>query len=130
MANIYPTNKCFDDALDFISLILQEKSEEREALRHELFLVHAICKMPDGRRYSHAWVEDCKTKTCIFKGILENEASYFARDIKQYYEHIMPLEWTKYTVMQASEQNELHGTFGPWEPRYQALCRDFKMVIK
>jgi hypothetical protein len=124
MADLFPTHECFNDAFELINEIILNNPLDKDDLKHELILVHAICKMPEGRFYAHAWVEDKKKNTCMFKGILEGEADYFAADIKEYYEHIMPQEIVKYSVMEAIEQNIKSGNLGPWKSHIKALCRN------
>lgn len=118
---IYPTGKCFDDALDLISQLLQG-AETPEALAERLVLVHGICLAPDGHPFAHAWVED--EDRCLFRGILAGEAHYFAAPHAAYYADARVQEVTRYTVREAWAANRRHGTYGPWLPRYQALCRE------
>jgi hypothetical protein len=123
--DLHPTHSCFDDAFELIEQLIIKNQQHRDELKNELVLVHAICKMPDGKLYAHAWVEDAKKDTCLFRGIMEGQSDYYMADRKEYYEHIMPKEITKYTVLAAIEYNKKFGTLGPWKSVYKALCRNF-----
>jgi len=122
--DILPTNTCFDDALDFITEVISANIDIKDELLKSLILVHAVCIHPDGYPYAHAWVED--RGKCIFKGIFNGKADYFAADQKEYYKDTKVIEVTKYTIMQAAALNAKHNTFGPWKPDYLALCSDKK----
>lgn len=119
--DIHPTNHCFDDALDFLELVIKNK----QALDvNTLLVVHSICLMPDGTPYAHAWVEDTKADSCIFKGILKGEAMYLAAERKEFYETFKVQETTKYTVKQALFENRLSNNYGPWEEKYLKLTKN------
>lgn len=116
---IMPTGHCFDDALDLICQLLQG-AETPEALADRLMLVHGICLAPDGHPYAHAWVED--EDRCLFRGVLAGEAHSFAAHHAEYYAEARVQEVTRYSVRDAWAANRRHGTYGPWVPRYKALC--------
>ncbi len=116
---IYPTGHCFDDALDLIAALLQ-LAETPEVLADRLVLVHGICLAPDGKPCAHAWVED--GDRCLFSGMLGGEQHVFAARHEAYYADLRVQEVTRYSVREAWAANRRHGTYGPWVPRYQALC--------
>lgn len=62
---IHPTHTCFDDALELIELLVKEHPELKEDIGENMLIVHAICLMPDGSPYAHAWVEDKKDGICM-----------------------------------------------------------------
>lgn len=120
---IYPTHKCFDDALGLL--------EELAKMRHPaiqdgtLILVHGICTHPeDGSLYAHAWVEDRQHGYGIWKGILQGKAEYFAADLKEFRDSLGITEQTEYTPLQAVAENHRTGTYGPWIEKYLSLCRN------
>lgn len=115
---IFPTNTCFDDALDLIDKVAAEKPEEL----HRLRLVHAICVAPDGYPFSHAWVED--GESVIFTGLFNGERGHFEADRAGYYEYFQVRETTSYSPAQAAWHNLRTGMYGPWEKKYQDLCKD------
>jgi hypothetical protein len=117
---ISPTHTCFDDALDFIVAVLQPHPAARQALAQELCLVHGICRAPDGQPYAHAWVEH--QGRCIFRGLLEGNAGYFAARQEAYYAELRVEEVTRYSVPEALAANRHTNTYGPWVPKYLALC--------
>jgi hypothetical protein len=129
MSDIYPTQHCFDDAVDFIEAIIKSKQAFDECF---LLIVHSICLMPDGTPYAHAWVEDPSTDTCIFKGIFKREEIYLQADRKEFYAEYKVQETTKYTVKQACIENMRTGIFGPWEEKYLVLTKNGsnKMIMR
>ena len=119
---VYPTHKCFDDALDFIAERLKAASlAELLDDVEKLLLVHAICCAPDGTPYSHAWVED--GNFCIDRGIFNNEYTYFAVEKEEFYLAKCVQECTKYSLKEACELNMRHNSYGPWEERYKILLK-------
>jgi hypothetical protein len=119
--HIYPTHECFNDALDFISDVLIQNPDDREALVEELLLVHGICLAPDGQPYAHAWVQD--GDRCIFCGILDGTRGYFAASRDEYYAEMRVQDVTRYPVHEALRHNRRTRHYGPWLPKYRALCR-------
>lgn len=120
-----PTHTCFDDALDLIVDIVKENP--RLGPSDELQLVHAICKAPTGELFAHAWVE--YKEMCIFAGILNGIKTYFQAAKDEYYLNFAVGEHTKYAVKDAILMNWKHGTYGPWEEKYERLCGDKKQVF-
>lgn len=123
---IYPTHKCFDDALDF----LEELARQKNPALYRMRLVHGICLHPDdGHEYAHAWVE--QDGTCvIFSGILNGKFGYFAASIEEYYPDAKVQETTKYTPFEAWRENHRTNHYGPWIEKYQRLCRTPNMEAK
>jgi hypothetical protein len=120
--SIFPTKHCFDDALEFVVAVLQANPAEVPALRRSLKVVHGICTAPDGHPYAHAWAEDDQTGLCYFRGIVRGELWYFGTPKDQYYAEVRVQERTRYSVRSAADHNKRHGTYGPWLPKYLALC--------
>lgn len=120
--DLYPTHSCFDDAFEFINdaIMLSQEPLRTEHI-NSLILVHGICLLSNGAPYAHAWVE--RSGQCIFKGILEGEASYFAGEQKEFYDEHKVQETTKYTVIEAAKENKRTGHLGPWVQRYRELCK-------
>jgi hypothetical protein len=118
---LYPTFSCFDDAMHFIEYVWKNYPS-----LDEIFVVHAIGKAHDEgeTRYSHGWVEDHNVGVCIYAGYLKGVKVYMCSPIEEYYSKFKFIETTKYTPKQAITLNLKHGTFGPWEPKYVALCND------
>lgn len=120
---IYPTHTCFDDAIEFIELLIKENPDLKEDIKANILIVHSICLMPDGRPYAHAWVEDKKDDTSIFRGIIDGEATYLIAPRTEYYERFRVQETTKYTLYQALEENRKSNTYGPWKEKYRKLTK-------
>jgi hypothetical protein len=59
---LFPTFKCFDDAMEFIDHIARNCKDIAE----RIYLVHAICVTEEGEEYAHAWVEDMEQDVAIF----------------------------------------------------------------
>ena len=120
---VHPTRTCFDDAMDFMELhykTLAQLCDER------YIIVHAICLMPDGRPYAHAWVEDNKKGECIFGGIINGQKVYLFAEKADYYECQQVQDTTKYTIKQAMMENLLSYSYGPWEQKYLSLTSNFQ----
>lgn len=127
MTHILPTHTCFDDALDMLQEAI--KANPGSAKSGELKLVHAICLMPDGQEYAHAWVES-NGKHCWFMGMMGNRRHQFVATIEDYYAELRVKETTKYTPEDAWHENDTHVTYGPWNKEYLALCKDRQHVLR
>ena len=128
---IHPTHTCFDDAVEFIEELIKEHPDKLEDIKTSLLLVHGICLLPNGQRYAHGWVEDNKTDSCYFKGIVESECVFLQADRPGFYENFKVQETTKYTLWQVHLENMLSGTFGPWDKKYLALTgKDRKIYLQ
>lgn len=115
-----PTHTCFDDALEFMEDLARNYPA---ALAFEGYkLIHAICLMPDGERYAHAWVEDNAGRAHFF-GMIGGEKKRIVKDAKWYRLELRVQEFREYNVHQAWAENKKHGTYGPWVEKYKELCR-------
>jgi hypothetical protein len=120
---IYPTNTCFDDALDLIASIL--KAHPHAAYTDEFVLVHAICVHPDdGHDFSHAWVEDNPRGRVLAMGIYKGERIMVIEERPKFYAELKPKDVTKYTPREAWQENKRTMHYGPWKEQYLKLCRD------
>lgn len=123
---ILPTHSCFDDALDYLSW--RVKRDKR--CIHTLFLVHAICLAPEGRKkdtpFAHAWVEEEVEGLWVAwqDGFLRGQRITYSCDRDALVASLRVQEFTRYTVKQAAEENRRTGRYGPWLPQYEALCGD------
>ena len=84
-------------------------------------LVHGICINVDGKRYSHAWVEDLTH--CWDRGIIDGRKVYYSMSKQRYYRERVVVDTTKYTIPEVADQNEKHGTYGPWLQKYLDLVK-------
>src|SRR5215831_16887173 len=116
--NIFPTHKCFDDALDYLVIVARNNPAEL----HTLTVVHGLGTATSGpyqgESYAHAWLE--QDDRCIEAGILDSKRIWYMVDKREYYEARQITETTKYTVTEALRANRESGHFGPWVERYQA----------
>jgi hypothetical protein len=93
--HIYPTGKCFDDALVLLVELLAEHPEAEPDLR----LVHGVLAEPE--EHSHAWVEDVSTATVLFTGIYKGIRRHFQASMAEYYVEMAVRETYRYTYSQA-----------------------------
>lgn len=131
---LFPTGQCFDNALDFIGMMVGD--DPTEIAQSPLVLVHAIVRYPEdlaqilpqfrhrvGERYAHGWVEDGDLFVWD-AGLLEDGTfTWYCADKEEYYREMRVEKTTKYTVAEAYAMNLKHWNFGPWEPEYRELCR-------
>lgn len=124
LPKLRPTGTCFDDALDFVSTMINGSHESaKEAWSKVLTIVHGICTAPLDEPYAHAWVEIYDT---VWQGgiVVANGQRVFYPTLRtEFYAERRVTQTTRYTVQEADRLNELHDNFGPWEERYRALCR-------
>lgn len=116
-----PTHTCFDDALDFVGRCLKVN----RARGLEMIIVHGILLSPAGptrdEPFAHAWVEyNGEVWQDAFLG--DQRVSY-AVARAEFEKTFRPQKETRYTVAEASRENERSGHYGPWLPEYEALCR-------
>ena len=127
---IYPTHRCFDNAIEFC----EEMAREHPVEALQLQVVHGIVLVPDeqptdghdarpGDRSVHAWVETPDGHVWD-AGLLDGQLIRFKVQREEYYAHYRVQETTHYTLEQVLEANRASGHYGPWRPEYQALCRD------
>jgi hypothetical protein len=121
--HIYPTGTCFEDiSQHFIRSCLSDKS----LLIRDFYMVHGICLMLDGARYSHAWIED--RNEAIFSGRLDAKLQYFKEPIYQFNLRFRVQERTRYTFMEAMKTARTHRDAPPpWEDKYRRLCKGYKL---
>jgi hypothetical protein len=122
---ILPTHTCFDDAIEYLSWRIQMRASDAS----RLFLVHAICLVPQGPRtgepFAHAWVEEEMPGVPVVAwqdGFLQGKHvtySMLAEELRAAF-HVQ--ESTRYTPAEAHAENQRTMTFGPWLDRYQSLC--------
>lgn len=122
---IYPTEKCFDDAIDFLDTIMRANIHQPEIAEH-FRLVHGILATEDEEEYSHAWVEFRTDGTIIviYSGIYEGEHCYFTMPRKEYYFYFRVRDITLYTIAEMLEENRKYENYGPWITRYRELCKN------
>jgi len=127
---IYPTHKCFDNAMEFCE---RRARAFHPSIETTLRLVHGIILIPDqpdgltdaraGERAVHAWVED--GDLVWDAGLMEDGTPIeFAVQKAEYYAHYRVQETTVYTMWDVLEHNRASGHYGPWRPEYRALCRN------
>jgi len=126
MNSLYPTHSCFNDAMELVDYTAKHEPEVLPNWK----IVHAICEMPDGTRYAHAWVEDYNLKVAVFAGILNGEKIYVLAKITDYEQHLKVIESSKYTIHQAMMNNVTSGNFGPWEKKYQDLSGHTNKLVQ
>jgi hypothetical protein len=125
---IFPTHRCFDNAVEFCDRRARARHPSVETLR----LVHGIILVPRDQptgltdaepdmRSVHAWVED--GDLVWDAGLLDGVQIEFAVQKAEYYAHYRVQETTVYTMRELLEHNRASGHYGPWRPEYRALCR-------
>ena len=119
---IYPTNTCFDDALDLIGDIITVHPRRRGTL----FLVHALCK-PEKEIFAHAWVEE--GEEAYWFGILNKQRMLFGSPRKKYRTGLGAFDITRYSVKHAAQENNRTNHYGPWIDRYQKYCKERGRII-
>lgn len=123
---IYPTGKCFDDALEFFGECVKQPGEE-----HRFRLAHGICLMPDeqpnaGQPFAHAWVvEFARNGVLVWSfGIWKGFRIRYSAERGEMYAHLRPQAVTYYTAEEAWNENRRTGHYGPWRAEYLALVRN------
>jgi hypothetical protein len=116
---IYPTHHCFDDALDYIDVLV--KQDDSVLKSSDYYVVHGMCRMPDGRPYVHAWVEH--GDEAIGCGLVEGQKVYYVSSRSDFYKHFGTTEMNKYTIIEAARHNIRTGNYGPWEQHYKDSIR-------
>jgi hypothetical protein len=119
VGTIYPTHKCFDDALDVVARWAREHVE-----LSTVTVVHAICLAPEGPEagtpFAHAWVE--RDGRVWQLGRIDDAIVLWAADAAEYRAAMRPITEARYTVVEALAENRRSGTYGPWRPEIKALC--------
>lgn len=126
---ILPTASCFDDAVNFVAWRVREN---RRLLHNDgLVVVHGICLFPEdhsqpGKPFAHAWVEEANL---VWRaGMLDGERVYYPTPLHSFLTQLRVQKSTRYTLLEAARRERAAGTYGPWEPEYQALCKDFSVI--
>ena len=128
--NFYPTHSCFDDAFEYIELMIKHKPHRE--IREQYFIVHGICLMPDDTPFAHAWVEHPEKgeEACTFKAIAEGQEVFCTADKPGFYEYYRVQKCTRYSMLQALKMNRQTGNLGPWAMEYKLLCGTDKKQMK
>ena len=121
MPTVFPTHSCFDDAVEILKKIMEFHPETFPT--DEFLVVHAIVE-PYGKPMAHAWIEDNYRNKVLFMGIIHGKREMLSADRMEFYIDIKMKETTKYTPLQAYLAEKRTRQFGPWEEKYQVLCRD------
>lgn len=118
---LYPTGTCFEDVTqEFVRMIAENRSRFKDPA---LVMVHGICRMPDGRLYSHAWIE--RDGEAHFSGIIDGLKSFARAPVGEFDAVYEVQERTRYTADEAMHEALKHDDMPPpWDPRYRALCKD------
>ena len=127
---IFPTHQCFDDVLDHQAELAQR--DPVTAARQ--FIVHGICLAPEGEHagepFAHAWVEDDEESRVSEAGILNGEKIWWSADRDEWYAALRVQERTRYTLDQARILNWQTAHYGPWVPKYRALCKSSRTIFR
>lgn len=122
---IIPTHACFDDALDFFALMLDEQQLLDEHANYRV--AHGVCVGAlTGEEYAHAWVEQLDAQLAWQAGKLRatDELVYFALPIDAFRTTFRVRRYTRYTLQRVAYLNQSSGHYGPWHPEYRALCNN------
>ena len=122
--NVLPTNTCFDDAMDFIMVLIRENKAEDIYLCHGLVTPDPKKNIGNKKTYSHGWIYDEQTNSCMQWGILDGKKVGIRGDKGKFYADMGVHKITYYTPKQAMYYSWLYDFFGPWEPEYMKLCGD------
>lgn len=122
-AELLPTSKCFDNAMDYLEHIARTEPDRIRDLSFRL--VHAIIQ-PKGHRepYAHAWVEETRDgkTTCIegryLKWIGGTELVYRVVDREEFHAEAGVIDSTAYTMRELLDHNRRTMSYGPWEQKY------------
>lgn len=116
-----PTHTCFDDALGYINKrILSDPAVLDDTA---LVLVHGIATGTNGGEpYAHAWCEE--DGLCWDSALWDGQLVYYGVVPAEFYQSRQIQETTIYTAREACRLNLKTNHYGPWEPKYLALCAD------
>jgi hypothetical protein len=118
MMEIFPTHTCFDDAMEGLAAFALACPDEI----HQVSLIHALCLLPNGEPYAHAWLEH--EDDCLYTAIIRGERQNLATPKNRFYRQYRVQEITRYTFPEAIAENHRSNHFGPWKPEYRTLCGD------
>lgn len=117
MADILPTHKCFDDAIELFGDYM--RADRRPTLVHG--------RLGGDVPYAHAWIE--VDGEVLDVGILNGArvvvrypqlGFYAARHVEQ--------TW-RYSFLELLRANRESGTYGPWIPELIALCGSSPRIV-
>lgn len=117
-----PTHTCFDDAAQFLLAVAEERPLR---ILQEHRLVHALCRMNEREKFSHAWVEHGKLAFhCQFNA----DGERFILAIPKYilYRKMEVIRTYKYTPLEAMKLSMANGGSGPWVDELRVLCSDYR----
>lgn len=122
MTDILPTHTCFDDALEYLDCVLKSGDEAR---LFRVRVVHGICLAPEGplegQPFAHAWIEE--DGAVIQAGMANGTKVYYGMDRAEFYALLRVQTATRYSSLEAMEQNVRTGHFGPWESSYRDMIK-------
>lgn len=118
---IFPTHTCFDDAKDFLEVFIEKDPKNSRLYR----IVHGICLFPvDQEPFAHAWVEQIESRIVFDGGIYRGEKIVIEYEKEHFYKFFQVQDCTKYTRDEWFKLNYASFSYGPWEKKYLALCKD------
>lgn len=116
-AILLPTHTCFDDVFDILKELVEHGHKQTV---EKSIIVHAVCKLPDGRLFAHAWLEI--DDGCWFCGIVNGEkVTVTAYTKENYYANAKVQEAKKYSI---SDLQKFGDKPAPWEEPFISLCSD------
>ena len=117
--SLYPTNTCFDDAMEYIEFRLTEDP----SLVHDerLILTHVLAEVLEpgphqGEIITHAFCVE--NGECVDMWILNGERVAAFRTPSEMAQSLRIIESTRYNLKQVHQENVRSGTYGPWEQKY------------
>lgn len=124
---LWPTQTCFDDALDFITF--QISSLKLTLATCPFILVHGVVTYAGLGPFPHAWVEEPNKRApgeaLVWQGAYRNGVPprifypmRFAEFSRLYQVH----KRIAYTCVEADKLNEKHLNFGPWDEELRAMA--------
>lgn len=125
---IYPTHRCFDDALEFLVHPRFFSGQSGMEALMRAYVVHGICLADDDSPYAHGWAE--LDGLAWQGGLIDGVHVYYAMPVLELRERLRVRECTRYTVPEASRHNVATGHYGPWDPKYRELTSASNRVWK
>lgn len=116
---IYPTFSCFDDAVDYLNLLMHEGTPFAEVHAHRV--VHGIVLSPDGEPSAHAWVEN--GDEIIQAGIFEGDRVWLKMTRAEFAERYAVQKAVRYSPTELVRMQRVRGP-GPWDPEIRKRCND------
>lgn len=118
---LYPTHKCFDDMLMYISESLQAGLDP-----HTVLLVHGLCLMPSGALYAHAWAAHPYIGgiggECVSSHLFRGEECFVRFPRVVFMKRFNPVEETIYTMPDVAREHRRTRNAGPWNTEYLPYC--------